>query len=55
MLIVEKEKIEEELNNWDPLCLFDKKNKRKGKKEKSIEVNIMDQINHCQGKWLNFV
>ena len=40
MLIVEKERIEEELRNWDPLCLFDKKNKKKSKKN-SEEKKIM--------------
>ena len=40
MLIVEKERIEEELNNWDPLCLFEKKKGRKSKKDKT-EKKIM--------------
>lgn len=41
MLIVEKERIEEELRNWDPLCLFDKKKGRKKNKKENEEKKIM--------------
>ena len=54
MLIVEKEKIEEELKNWDPLCLFDKKNKKKGKKEKSEnKIMILGKDNNKREVILN--
>ena len=43
MLIVEKEKIEEELKNWDPLCLFDKKNKKKNKKDNEEKKTEMQR------------
>lgn len=41
MLIVEKERIEEELKKWDPLCLFDKKKGRKKNKKDNEEKKIM--------------
>lgn len=41
MLIVEKERIEEELKNWDPLCLFNKKRGRKKNKKNNEEKKIM--------------
>jgi len=54
MLIVEKERIEEELRNWDPLCLFDKKSKKKSKKEnEEKKIMILGKDNNKREVILN--
>jgi len=53
MLIVEREKIEEELRNWDPLNLFDKKSKRKKKKNTEEKIMILGKDNNKREVILN--